>query len=142
MKLDIFEGFKRLNQIVIISILIVGSIFSFNNDDATIYKVIHPVGGESCISRLNDSLYLDKGNVSIAYCFDDVVDDSFMNGYIAHYNIPEFMKNEWEKELNPLWTKELMYQLGITILFAFCYFLLCSVIKYIALGFIKNKPLN
>lgn len=138
MKLNIFEGFRRFNFIVLILILIIGLIISYNS---TVHINGHTIYYKEgiCYFEHSDYKYLKHGSVGIKYCFEEEYDYSAMSDYAKANNLTNSEIVRYEKKLSEEWLSQFIEQIGYTLLFFAGYLALTTVIKYVVTGFTKAE---
>lgn len=137
MPFNIFEGFKRLNQAILLAILITGIVISYNQNPQITTYVNLEVGS---ICNINTESYkeFENGNVKVVYCFKDTNHYENFSEMIDSHEWSEVELKKIKYDLRYEWIKILFQGIGVTLLIAISYFLFCKVIKYIAIGFIKK----
>jgi hypothetical protein len=138
MKLDVFEGFRRINAVVIALILIIGSTIAYNQ---TAYINVDPIyhDGNECVSSYSARKYLDRGVVYYDYCFDQEYEYESQKSVAEAYTFSETELASFEDKLFKEWLLTVAKGLGSTLLACFAYYIMCRVIKFIALGFLQKQ---
>ena len=163
MIINLFEGFKRFNQIIMAMIFVVGFCIVFN-ESVSIHKTIHHKGKDyramgdelfgdkpqqksegkhvasvnGCVDSYQSTKYLDEGSVYFTFCFDQNYEYESMRDFADNYQITEAERADLNKQLHQKWLQSLMQNIVYVFLMALGYFVFCKVVKYIAAGFIKQ----
>lgn len=138
MKFDIFEGFKRINQIILFFIAGIGLIISYNQD-ATVVGTPHFFSGTACISDYSKFEDINFGHVLTKFCFDKEYYYSDRSEYADKFALSDMEKSNYEKQAFRNWIVLFIEGIGYTALVAFAYILFCRAVKYIATGFVKKN---
>ena len=91
-----------------------------------------------CLDSYESTEHIGRGWVNYTFCFDQKYDYDSMKDFAQNYQISEAEKTELNKQLHDKWLQSLIPNIGYVFLAAFSYFIFCKVVKYIAIGFIKE----
>ena len=91
-----------------------------------------------CLDSYESTEHIGRGWVNYTFCFDQKYEYDSMKDFAQNYQISEAEKTELNKELHDKWFQSLIPNIGYVFLAAFSYFIFCKVVKYIAIGFIKE----
>ena len=98
----------------------------------------HVVPENECLDSYESTEHIGRGWVNYTFCFDQKYEYDSMKYFAQNYQISEAEKTELNKELHDKWFQSLIPNIGYVFLAAFSYFIFCKVVKYIAIGFIKE----
>lgn len=139
MNVDLFEGFKRLNNIIILLIFIIGVVLSFQQTEYIDGEIKYFSKSKECIDSTLETKKVNYGKVYIKYCFDDFYDYTFISNYAKNDILSIDEINKYESQLLRKLSKSIAYGILTTIIIIIGYIIFCKAVKYVITGFVKQK---
>lgn len=139
MSVNLFEGFKRVNLVVMVAIVIIGVITSFNQDASLNSEIVKYYKDNICVDTYQNSQKINFGYLEVNYCFDKFYDYTDKSNYANRNRLTESEKSSFSKKMFFEWFILFLSGIGITLLCLFGYAAFCKIVKYVVTGFIQNK---
>ena len=137
MKFDVFEGFRRLNKLIL-ALIICGGVIASYGQNAYIQGRTLFNNGYTCVSDYSKYDDINFGELETKFCFAEEYSYTAMRNYANGIKLNDIDKSNYGKQAFKKWITLFIEGLGYTAMGAFAYILLCLSIKYIATGFVKK----
>lgn len=146
MSINIFEGFRRLNKVILAVIFFCGVAISYNQtvsiEGENVYLEYEYENSTEtygkCETSIYKTIYLARGSVGINYCFNLPDNYSFFSNEADKHKMDQETINKYQKIIDAKWPWEVWNGILITIACMLGYMLSTFIIKYVIKGFLNE----